>query len=165
MLLKNSFRVVGRYICATLDPYDYPVFESIHAVPSDVWKNPRLIVEKFLTERNENGHYVLRVWNFLGDQGFTRSISSPYHIVKPALHDPLPGRETYLHRLDEPMHSGLMELREHMSFDYGRFDYVMIDDEPVVFDTNTTPVILEEIIRMFSKEILEDLPRGLLSFL
>jgi hypothetical protein len=149
----------------TLDPYDYPIFDSIHAVPTGVWKNPRLIVEKFVSEKTEDGQYVMRNWFFLGDQGFTRSVSSPYHIVKPALHETIPGRETYLHKLDEPLHPAMQSLRENMGFDYGRFDYVMVDDEPVVFDMNTTPVIAGEGLQMHSKEVLEDLPRGLFSFL
>jgi hypothetical protein len=149
----------------TLDPYDYPVFDSINAVPLGVWKNPRLIVEKFVSEKTENGHYVMRNWFFLGGQGFTRTVSSPYHIVKPAGQETIPGRETYLHRLDEPVHPAMQSLRENMGFDYGRFDYVMVDDEPVVFDMNTTPVIVGEGLQLHAKEILEDLPRGLFSFL
>jgi len=148
----------------TLDPYDYPVFDSLRAVPPGVWKNPRLIVEKFVAEKNADGHYVMRNWFFLGDEGFTRAVSSPYRIVKPSPHPPA-GRETRLHYLDEPIHPGLFELREKQGFDHGRFDYVMSGGEPVVFDTNTTPVIVEEGIRMQEKQFLEDLPRGLLSFL
>jgi len=148
----------------TLDSYDYPVFDSPRAVPPGVWKNPRLVVEKFVAERNEDGHYVMRNWFFLGDEGFTRSVSSPHRIVKPSDHPP-PGRETHLHFLDEPIHPGLHELRKNLGFDHGRFDYVMADGQPVVFDANTTPVIVEEGIRMHEKQFLEDLPKGLLSFL
>jgi hypothetical protein len=148
-------------LAETLNPYDYPVFASIRAVPGDVWRNPNLIVERFISERNEKGHYVVRNWLFLGDQGFVRSVSSPYHIVKPGS----PGRKTYLGRLEEPAPPELQELRKRMDFDYGRFDYVMKDGKPVLFDVNTTPAIADENVSMFSRELLEDLPRGLLSFL
>lgn len=149
----------------TLDSYDYPVFDSLRNVPTGVWKNHRLIVEKFVSEKNEDGHYVMRNWFFLGDQGFTRLVSSPYHIVKPASGTPIPGRETFLHPLDEAIHPALHALRERMGFDYGRLDYIMVNGEPVVFDINTTPVILQQGVNMHPKQFLEELPRGLLSFL
>ena len=40
-----------------LDSINYPVFQSLAEVPSGVWKNNKLIVEKFLPERLENGEY------------------------------------------------------------------------------------------------------------
>ncbi len=52
-----------------------------------------------------------------------------------------------------------------MGFDYGRFDYVMVDGEPIVFDTNTTPVIAGASLQRNAKEFLEDFSCGLDSFL
>jgi hypothetical protein len=149
----------------TLDPYDYPVFNSLAEVPPGVWKNPNLIAEKLVWERNEKGHFLMRNWFFLGDQGFTRSVSSPYHIVKPA--EPgkeIPGRECEFHFQDEPPHPVIQEMRESMGFDYGRFDYVMVNGDPYVFDMNDTPVALEEGIEKYSQEFKEKLPRGLFCF-
>lgn len=47
-----------------LDPSCYPIFDSIGDVPSGVWENTHLIVEKFLPERKADGRYVLRHWYF-----------------------------------------------------------------------------------------------------
>lgn len=136
-----------------LDPYNYPVFESIAEVPPGVWRNPRLIVERFMAEFNEKGHYVMRNWHFFGDQSFVRKVSSPYHIVKPMTHGDDRGRECYLERTDNSVPAELETLREKMGFDYGRFDYVEVDGKGIVFDANTTPVIADEGLKMFAPEL------------
>lgn len=136
----------------TLDPYDYPVFDSLHDVPPGVWRNPYLMVEKFMPERNEEGLYVMRNWFFLGESGFVRKVSSPYHIVKPLTHGDDSGRECYLERANDPIPDEVWTLRRQMGFDYGRFDYVEVNGRPFVFDVNTTPVIVEEGLQMFAPE-------------
>lgn len=136
-----------------LDPYNYPVFDSIQAVPSGVWRNPNLIVEKFMPEFNEDGLYVMRNWHFFGDQGFVRKVSSPFHIVKPMTHGDDSGRECYLARTSDPVPREAQALRERLGFDYGRFDYVEVDGRGVVFDANTTPVIAPEGLEMFAPEM------------
>jgi hypothetical protein len=145
-----------------LDPHDYPIFESISQVPTGVWKNPKLIVEKFLSERNEHGHYVVRNWFFMGDQGFCRYMTSPDRIVKPADHM---GREIFVRRLDEPVPAAVRELRERMGFDFGRFDFGIVDGQAIVYDTNMTPIVAGETLEMFRSEICQDLPEGLYAFL
>jgi len=146
----------------TLDPYNYPVFESLALVPPGVWKNPNLIVEKFLSERDEKGHHVARHWHFMGDREFGRYITSPDRIVKPTTHFE---REIFSRRLDDPVPEELRELRRRMAFDFGRFDYGIVDGHAIVYDTNTTPVMFEKTQEMFRREICEDLPRGLETFI
>lgn len=136
-----------------LDPNDYPLFDSIEAVPSGVWRNPNLIVEKFMPEFNEDGLYVTRNWHFFGDKGFVRKVSSPYHIVKPLTHGDDSGRECYLERTSDPVPNEVRTLRRQMEFDYGRFDYVEVNGRGIVFDANTTPVIAPEGLKMFEPEL------------
>jgi hypothetical protein len=61
---------------------DYPILGSIRSVPSGVWENKRLIVEKFLTEQDKEGNYCLRVWSFLGDRSLHVLTTSNHPIVK-----------------------------------------------------------------------------------
>ena len=43
----------------------YRVLRSLGEVPGAVWNNPRLVVEKFLPERDARGYYV-RIWSCFG---------------------------------------------------------------------------------------------------
>ena len=48
-----------------LDPHNYPRFESIGKVPTGVWKNRKLIVERFLSEREFKADEMLFIRFFL----------------------------------------------------------------------------------------------------
>jgi hypothetical protein len=115
---------------ARLDPYDYPIFESPRQVPLAVWFNSRLVVQKFLCERRD-GHYCLRQWFFFGDrEGNTISFSrhpiiKGYRVVR---------REHLAGVPDE-----LRAMRQRLGFDYGRFDYGVVDGEVILYDANRTP--------------------------
>jgi hypothetical protein len=113
-----------------LPPDDYPIFDSPGEVPRAVWWNPKLVVEKFLPERvGEN--YCLRQWVFLGDREMSQRIISSEPIVKAA---------NVLHReIDIPIPASLRHARAAMGFDYGKFDFVMVDDKAVLLDANKTP--------------------------
>jgi len=135
----------------TLDPHNYPIFESLADVPSAVFDNPSLHVERFLEEATEEG-YVLRSYNFCGDRWFTRRRVSADPIVR-----------AWNSRLIDspPVPPELVELRKQLGFDFGKFDFVICDGRPVVLDINTTPTIVvgdshDELI-----ENLKDLAHGI----
>jgi hypothetical protein len=113
-----------------LPPDDYPIFDSPGEVPRAAWWNPKLVVEKFLPER-VGDNYCLRQWVFLGDREMSQRIISSEPIVKAA---------NVLHReIDIPIPASLRHARAAMGFDYGKFDFVMVDDKAVLLDANKTP--------------------------
>ncbi|MEM9300935.1 MAG: hypothetical protein AAGE01_02420 [Pseudomonadota bacterium] len=112
-----------------VDPRRYPVFPAIDQVPREIWGNRHLVVERFLPER-EGGLYFVRYWLFFGDRSMTGRLGSRRHIVKfsTMVCDTGPC---------EPPPE-LVELRERLGLDYGRFDYVVHDGRTFVFDANRT---------------------------
>lgn len=111
---------------------DYRLFQSAREVPKLVWLNRDLVVERFLPEMRD-GFYCLRTWVFLGDRE-TNSISySTQPIVKSSN---VVRRETVPDVPDE-----LREIRRAMGFDFGKFDYSIIDGRAVLYDTNRTPSV------------------------
>ncbi|MBS1213470.1 MAG: hypothetical protein H6R26_2087, partial [Proteobacteria bacterium] len=99
-----------------LRPYDYPIFDSVREVPRAVWRNPLLVVEKFLPER-QDGMYCLRQWLFFGDSESSSMLRSPSPIVK--------SRNVLERERGIPVPDALRALRTKIGFDYGKFDYAM----------------------------------------
>ena len=112
---------------------DYPAFDQKSQVPLGVWKNPNLNVERFRPEQNEDGEYVLRVWIFLGDRGIYYQCVSDESIIKS--HNTI--RRVGLSVADVP--PALRKKREELGFDYGKFDFGIVDGEVVLYDVNRTP--------------------------
>lgn len=111
---------------------DYRLFRSTREVPKLVWLNRDLVVERFLPEMRD-GYYCLRTWVFLGDRE-TNSISySSEPIVKSSS---VVRRESVADIPDE-----LRQIRTSMGFDFGKFDYSIVDGRPVLYDTNRTPSV------------------------
>ncbi len=111
---------------------EYRVFDAPEHVPPNVWKDPLLVVERFLPERSGD-FYCLRMWKFFGDRETSVLCYSPEPIVK--------GRNI-VHR--EPLTEvpdALRQCREELGFDFGKFDYAMVDDHPVLYDANRTPTL------------------------
>jgi hypothetical protein len=109
---------------------DYPVFESVRDVPPAVWLNPDLVVERFLSERR-NGHYCLRVWLFLGDRETNSICYSDHPIVKS---NNIIRREAVAEVPED-----LRRIRRELGFDFGKFDYAIVDGRVVLYDANRTP--------------------------
>lgn len=112
---------------------EYPVFNSAGDVPSGVWRNDKLVVEKFLPEQNSQGEYLLKMWVFLGDQGIYYQAVSPEPIIKS--HNLI--RREFFDVKDVP--ESIREVRANLGFDYGKFDFAMHQGEPVLYDVNRTP--------------------------
>ena len=112
---------------------EYPVFNSPADVPGGVWRNDKLVVEKFLPEQNSQGEYLLKMWLFLGDQGiYYQGVSS-----EPVIKSHNISRREFLDVNDVP--ESIREIRADLGFDYGKFDFAMYQGEPVLFDVNRTP--------------------------
>jgi hypothetical protein len=109
---------------------DYPIYAGACEVPPAVWRNPGLVVERFLPERRAD-EYVLRQWMFLGDREVGILSFGPEPIVKAA-------NVTSYEALDEVPES-LRLMRAQWGLDYGKFDYVLHDGEAVLLDANRTP--------------------------
>jgi hypothetical protein len=111
---------------------DYRVFDSISEVPDAVWSDSELVVERFLLERSK-GFYCIRTWLFFGDQDRHAMFYS---------HDPVIKSHNVVdfERLSE-VPDELRQIRRKLKFDFGKFDYTMVDGRPVLFDANRTPTI------------------------
>lgn len=113
----------------------YPVFANAAAVPAGVWRNPNLVVEKFRPEAHDDREYALRNWVFLGDRGIYYQNFASEPIVK--------GKNTIrrvvLDVADVPPE--LREKREQLGFDFGKFDFGIVDGEAILYDVNRTPAL------------------------
>ena len=111
---------------------DYQLFDMPAVVPRAVWLNPDLVVERFLPERHDE-HYCLRTWVFLGDRE-TNSLSFSKHpVIKSSnvlRREPVP---------DVP--DELRRMRRELGFDFGKFDYAIVDGRVVLYDANRTPTL------------------------
>ena len=108
----------------------YPVYKNLTEVPSGVFRNRALVVERFLPEK-EGNHYFMRHYLCLGDH--TRSVrvvgSTPFL------------KRTECVPVDEglPVPDQVLSLRRQLGLDYGKIDYVIHDNQIVILDVNRTP--------------------------
>lgn len=128
----------------SLDPHNYPRFDSIKQVPYGVWKNKKLIVEKFLSERDANGNYRLRTWFVLGDKELGKSEFSNNPIVKLG---------TFNKEIIESVPAELRDARKRLGIDFGRFDYAVVDGKAIIYDINTTAVMMDPTLELFGDKL------------
>ena len=107
---------------------DYRIFDSPAEVPAAMWECADLVIEKFMPEKLDD-LYCVREWYFCGDKSMQLAEVSPDRISDYGEPDP---------RLDLPVPSELHVLREQFGFDYGKFDYTMVDGKAMPFDFNKT---------------------------
>ena len=107
----------------------YVVYPRRDLVPEGVWRNPHLVVERLAAER-DGDRYVCRHWLFLGSREVMRRTRSPDPVVK---------FRGVMERTDDPVPDELRRVRARMGFDYGKFDYGIVDGEVVLYDVNRTP--------------------------
>ena len=125
-------------------------------MPDDVWKNRNLVVEKFLPEQDVYGNYHLRAWSFLGGKSLNVLTTASVPVIK----GPVIFRREIL---DEDVPKELISIRERLGFDYGRFDYSMVNGEPVLYDVNRTPTTSPKALEAYSHQI-KDMAKGICSF-
>lgn len=139
----------------TLEVGDYPVFDSLRAVPRDVFRNHNLVVEKFLPEmRGED--YVLRYCYVFGDASANIVLRSHEQVVK--------ALNAHSCAQVEPPPQLRRLLREH-GVDYGKIDYVLRAGEIVLFDINRTPGSGALIDRQLDEVFAQRLAAGLEGFI
>jgi hypothetical protein len=155
--LKEEYRLARRAwrYGSTKAFREYPIFDSINGVPDAVWRDPELVVERFLPERH-NDRYCVRTWLFLGH----RERHAIFYSYEPVIKS---HNIIEYERLSE-VPEALRRIRKDLKFDFGKFDYTMVNEQPVLFDANRTPTIGD-----FPKEryfpIAQSLANGIDSFL
>lgn len=123
---KSSDLAPGPMVCMN-EPY--PILRSVDAVPDEVWKNPGLVVERFLPEPDAHGFW-LRAWVFCGDRERCGRYLGTHPIVKAG---------NIVAREPAPVPDALRVERERLGFDYGKFDFVVHEGKTVLLDANRTP--------------------------
>lgn len=109
-------------------PDDYLVIDSSAAVPREYFRDPSLVVQRFLPEV-ENGLYHVRSYSFLGDHANCMRLSSR----QPVIH----WRNALEIEAVEP-HPDIIAERVRLGMDYGKLDYVLHEGRAVLIDVNKT---------------------------
>jgi hypothetical protein len=138
-------------LARTLPARDYPVLQSVHAVPAWVWEREDLIVERFMPEKHGD-LYSIRGWLFFGNRGYAYRLFSTAPVVKT-------GNITHFEILEQ-VPPELEFFRRAHGFDFGKFDYVVVEGRAVVIDMNKTPTT----IAPPDSPRLRDLAEGIYSF-
>jgi hypothetical protein len=110
-------------------PRDYIIYDDVRSVPEHWFNCDDIIIEKFLPEI-EDGLYCTRYYHFLGNTGICMVRRST---------DPVVNTATVVSRDYVEPHPDIVALTKALGFDYGKFDYVMRQDKPVLLDINKTP--------------------------
>jgi len=108
---------------------NYAVFPSSSEMPKRVFGNRKLIVERFLPER-DGDLYCVRYFKFFGDRYVSALLKGDGPIVK---------RSVVLSSEDVPPPREVLAMKKDIGFEYGKLDFVMHDAKPFVFDVNRTP--------------------------
>jgi hypothetical protein len=117
-----------------MDPGKYPIFETMNDVPPGVWRNPHLVVEKFIPERHGE-FYGNRTAFFMGRNSLCRKVYSYSPIVKGS---------GIVKSEDIEMPADLEKFRKTIGLDYGKIDYVVHDGVLQVLDVNKTLGAVED---------------------
>jgi len=107
----------------------YEVFATRGDLPSGLLERPDLVVDKFMPEIVADG-FGTRIWVFCGTRERCARYVSPNAVVKAS--------ETK-RREPVPVPDEMRLLREKLGFDYGKFDFVIHQGQPVLLDANPTP--------------------------
>lgn len=108
---------------------EYRLFDGLGLVPDAVWQDRTRVVEKYLPE-TRGGTNVLRVWSFLGSHERCNWYSSPEIIVK---------GQNIVEFGPCPVPDEIRAERRRLGFDYGKFDFAIGPEGPVLYDANRTP--------------------------
>lgn len=129
--IRAAHRRLHWTLRAELAGKDYRIYPRVRDVPWPVWHNPWLVVERFLPEFR-GGTYWLRTWIFLGTAEVLalRSASGPVIIA---------GNVTSKEFIPPDVPDSLRARRAQLGFDYGKFDYGMVNGAAVLYDANRTP--------------------------
>ncbi|MCI5076342.1 hypothetical protein [Oricola sp.] len=136
---------------------EYRVLPSIDAVPDRVWKNERLIVERFLP-----GTTALPVIKQRFDFFFDVEINTRT-TYRSLLCDPA----TMMHiEIAPDVPEEIRRLRKKLNLDFGAIDYFIADGQPIAIDANKTVATTESWRRRvpFVARHIEDVTDRLVAF-
>lgn len=129
VLKTGKHRIEGHWHeLEALDPLNYPIFKNINAVPNGVWRNPNLIVERFLQDRH-NDLFHVQYYTFLGNKMYSARLASASPIVKFG---------NCVSDVELPLPDKVLQWRKDLKMDYGRLDYLKIQGEYYLIDINKT---------------------------
>ncbi len=141
-------------LARALPPNDYPVLPAKQDVPEWVWQRHDLVVEKFLPERVD-GLFASRIWVFLGDRGYGRLELSQ----SPTGRGARAVERRYTYEIPEELRA----FRRMHGMEFGKIDWVLTNDGPVIFDANRTPSRVTVPVGE-DRAMMMDLSEGILSF-
>jgi hypothetical protein len=110
-------------------PLDYMIRDSSQVIPQSWFSRGDILIEKFVPEIQE-GLFCQRVYHFLGDRGVCILRKSK---------NPIINASNAVSRTQVDVHPEIVALARRLNFDYGKFDYVLRDGEPLLLDANKTP--------------------------
>ncbi|MGE4544478.1 MAG: hypothetical protein AB7D06_10270 [Pedobacter sp.] len=141
-----------------ISPGKYPVLEHQADIPNDVWKNKRLVVEKFIPEYDMNGLYCLRACFFFGEKEINMMVTSTEPVIK--------GNNICSRQLvNSPAPEQLRNIREKLKIDFGRFDYVMSEGKVVLYDVNKTATMSQQASIEWADQVIRPLSLGIDEYL
>jgi hypothetical protein len=104
----------------------YPVFQSLADVPAILRRDRRLVIERFLPER-EGSSYFVRQTFFLGDRSVSWRLRGEVPVLRASIDD-----------VEIPTPPSISAFRREAGLDYGKIDYVEHQGREVVIDVNKT---------------------------
>jgi hypothetical protein len=107
---------------------DYRIYDNVAEVPSADFNRSDRVIEKFLPEK-EGDLFFVRHYEFLGDRSTCTRLAARHPIVKD---------QTLVRSEEVDPHPEIVQARQCLNFDYGKFDYVVHEGRPVLLDTNKT---------------------------
>jgi hypothetical protein len=110
-------------------PKQYRVYAHARDMPPEYFHRDDVIVEKFLPELDDEGHYCVRNYYFFGDRVFAMRWRSTNPIVN--------NSSRFGGERVEP-DPAIVALRAKLNFDYGKFDYIVVDGKATILDCNKT---------------------------
>jgi len=131
-----------------MDSLNYPIFANLREVPAGVWKNDRLVVEKFLPERLGNGDYRSYSYYFFGQRDFAAWLCAPRPVLKSSVATSM--------GVPDQIPQAIRDYRNASGFDYGKIDYSVVNGEVVVFDLNKTPAFSTQMQALVSDRQLDE---------
>ncbi len=111
----------------------YPVYPRKAQVPAWVWRQPGLVVERFLPER-DGDDFVVHSAFFLGRHWIVSPTVAPAPVVKYDI-------VTRLLPLHEEPPASVVQAAADLGLDFGKIDYVIHGGEACVLDVNRTPYL------------------------
>jgi len=152
-LARTAPRLFGLGRAKHLDPRRYPVFASARDVPAEVFRNPHLVVERLLLER-EGDRCFVRYYSFFGDRHVCLRRSGTGPIVR--------FDATLAGAVEVP--DAIVAERRRLGFDYGKFDFVVHDGAPVLLDANPTPSLPRRLDPEGWRLVVDGLADGIRAF-